>query len=43
MSRPEFFSQAPEKIAQAQRRLTEVERELATAYARWEALEARRP
>jgi ATP-binding cassette subfamily F protein uup len=42
MSRPEFFSQPPEKIAQAQRRLTEVERELAAAYARWETLEARR-
>ncbi len=42
MSRPEFFSQPPDKIAEAQRRLTEVEAELATAYARWEALEARR-
>ena len=42
MSRPEFFSQPPDKIAEVQRRLSAVEAELATAYARWEALEARR-
>lgn len=42
MSKPEFFSQPAEKIAEAQRRLSAVEAELAAAYARWEALEARR-
>jgi len=42
MSRPEFFSQAPEKIESAQRRLKAVEVELAAAYARWEQLESRR-
>ena len=42
MSRPEFFSQAAEKIEAAQRRLKAVEVELAAAYARWEQLESRR-
>ena len=42
MSRPEFFSQAPDKIEAAQRRLKAVEVELAAAYARWEQLESRR-
>lgn len=42
MSRPEFFSQAPDKIESAQRRLKAVEGELAAAYARWEQLESRR-
>ena len=42
MSRPEFFSQSPDKIEAAQRRLKAVEDELATAYARWELLEVRR-
>jgi len=42
MSRPEFFSQDPDKIEAAQRRLKAVEVELAAAYARWEQLESRR-
>jgi ABC transport system ATP-binding/permease protein len=42
MSKPEFFSQAADKIEAAQRRLKTVEDELTGAYARWEMLEARR-
>jgi ABC transport system ATP-binding/permease protein len=42
MSRPEFFSQAADKIEAAQRRLKAVEAELSIAYARWELLEGRR-
>ncbi|MCZ7646436.1 MAG: ATP-binding cassette domain-containing protein [Planctomycetota bacterium] len=42
MAEPEFFKRPHEEVAQASARLTEVERELEEAYARWETLETRK-
>jgi ATP-binding cassette subfamily F protein uup len=39
MSRPEFYRQEGEGIAQAKARVTQLETELAAAYTRWEELE----
>ncbi|MGE3819987.1 MAG: ATP-binding cassette domain-containing protein [Isosphaeraceae bacterium] len=40
MADPSFYRNAPTEIAEANARLAEIERELAKAYERWEALEA---
>ncbi|MHC5009639.1 MAG: ATP-binding cassette domain-containing protein [Planctomycetota bacterium] len=42
MADPAFFREAGERIAEAKQRLQDVERDIETAYARWEALEAKR-
>jgi ATP-binding cassette subfamily F protein uup len=42
MGQPEFYQQARDAITQAQTRAAELEHTLATAYARWEELEALR-
>lgn len=42
MAKPEFYKQSPGEIAEQQSRLSKMERDLATAYDKWETLEARR-
>ena len=41
MTRPEFYKQAPEAIAQTAETLKQLEEQLTAAYARWEELESR--
>ena len=40
MANPDFYQQAKDKIAAAQERLTQLNRDLESAFARWEELEA---
>lgn len=40
MAEPDFYKQPPKEIAAKQAELKKIEEQLATAYARWEALEA---